>query len=316
MNLKLAIEDILFGGEDYYLLSRGINSLYDSLSEETQVFAIDLTDEHLIQTPNGGVVTPVRAAHCLKDIARTTHFLRGIQLAIKHFLKTQASVRILYAGCGPYATLLTPFTALYGSDLLKFTFLEIEKKSVDAVKKLYHNWGLNPYLEEIRMTDATDPEIKFSDPFDIIISETMQMGLKNECQVPITRNLVRFLKPEGTFIPQRIKLDVYLTGKKKDPLVPDSDEKRFVGTAYDLDFANLPKQGAEVLLPMPESDLEYLKLYTNIHLFGDERLTAYQSGLTLPLTLDRPINHAGKIAKFHYKEGLRPELVIEYVAAG
>ena len=313
MNLKSAVEDILFSKEDFYLITRGINTLYENFSEATQVFAADLTHEHLIDTPNGGVVTPVRAAHCLKDIGRTTHFLRGIHKAVEHFLKNQNQIRILYAGCGPYATLLTPFTALYPPEKLRYTFLEIEKTSVVAVNKLYRDWKLTSYLDEVRLADATDPGIRFDEPFDMIISETMQMGLKNECQVPITRNLVRFLTPEGTFIPQQIRLDIYVTGMKKDALIPDSDEKEFVGTAYNLDFRNVPGPNAETVLRIPDTNLPYLKLFTNITLFDDEKLTVYQSGLTLPLTLDQVENKAGRLAKFRYIEGHRPKLILEYV---
>ena len=64
---------------------------------------------------------------------------------------------------------------------------------------------------------------------------------------------------------------------------------------------------------MPEIDLEYLKLCTNIHLFDNEKLTAYQSELPLPLTLDRPRNRADKMVKPKFKGGLRPELMLEYV---
>lgn len=313
MNLKEALEDILFSGEDFSRITRGINSLYEVFSEATQVFAGDLTHETLIQTSNGGVVTPVRAAHCLKDQARTTHFLRAIHKAIEHYLEQGKTISILYAGCGPYGTLLTPFTALYGPDKIRFTFLEISEFSFDTVKKLYKEWKLEDYLEEVRLTDATDPSIQFPEQFEIIISETMQRGLKNECQVPITRNLVRFLKPGGSFIPQQIKLDVYLTGKLKDPLVPNSIEKILVGTAYDLSFLNIPTPGAETFLTFPESDFEVMTLYTTINLFEDERLTAFQSGLTLPLTLDRRTERTSQLVKFYYEESNLPKLKFEYV---
>lgn len=312
MNLRPNLEDILFSGKDYQLITRGINSLYEKFSQATQVCAGDLTHEHMRETPNGIIVTPGQAAHCLKDIDRSTHFLRGIYKAIECYLKNRKSIRILYAGCGPYATLLTPFTALYGHDRIRFTFLEIEKVSHQAVTELYTDWGLTSYLEEVRLTDATDPSIQFPDLFDIIISETMQVGLKNECQVPITRNLRRFLKEDGTFIPQQVRLDVYLTGQKRDPLIPDSDEKFFVGTAFDFDFRKIPGPGSEVILDIPASDLHFLKLYTAIHLFGDEKLMAYQSGLTLPLLLDRRVDKGGARMQFWYEEGSRPCLQFKY----
>jgi len=313
MDLKPALEDILYSNQDYFLITRGINALYEQYSEATGIFAGDLTHEYMKETENGKIVTPMQAAHCLKDMARSTHFLRAIHQAINHHLQNKQSVRILYAGCGPYGTLLTPFTSIFSSKQIRFTFLEIEEVSFNAVQKLYTDWNIENYLESVLLCDATDPDLKLSGSFDIIISETMQVGLKNECQVPITRNLVRFLSEDGTFIPERIKLEVYLTGKQKDLLDPNSDDKLLVGTAYDFDSRNLPIPGNETILTIPESQLEYLKLYTEIHLFGEEKLTAHQSGLTLPLILDRPIGKAGRAARFHYVEGALPKLEFEYL---
>lgn len=314
MNLKKNTEHILFSEDNFDLIKKGIDNLYELWSKETGIFADHLTNEKMFQTENGLVVTPVHAAHCLKDLARTTHFLRGIHKAIEHFLKNKKQIRILYAGCGPYATLLTPFTSMYSPEQIHFTFLEIEEVSLHAVNKLYSEWHLTPYLDEVRLADATDPDIQFPKRFDIIISETMQVGLKNECQVPITRNLVRFLEEGGTFIPQQIKLDIYLTGEKQDPLIADSYEKLWVGTAYNLDFQAVPEPGYETTLTIPQSNLEFLKLYTTIHLFGNEKLTAYQSGLTLPLVLDKPVNKVGQQIKFWYEEGARPKLNFKYIS--
>ncbi|REE01719.1 SAM-dependent methyltransferase [Marinoscillum furvescens] len=313
MNLKSALEDILFSNQDFSLISRGINYLYERFSETTNIYAGNLTNEHMKETANGKVVTPIHAAHCLKELARTTHFLRAIHLAIEHHLKYKKSIRILYAGCGPYGTLLTPFSSIYSADQIQFTFLEIEEESVNSVKSLYTELSISEYLESTHLCDATDPELSLAGSFDIIISETMQMALNNECQVPITRNMVRFLTKEGTFIPERIALDVYLVGRKKDPLVPDSDEKEFVGTAFDFDINNLPAKDSETILTIPKSALEYLKLYTNIHLFGEECLKAYQCSLTMPLILDRPLKKAGRSIRFWYEENERPKLKFEYL---
>ncbi len=310
-HMKSALENILYEKDDFLKISSGIEQLYAAWSQYTNVFAGDLTYDTMRNTSRGKVVTPAQAAHCVKDLARTTHFLRGIHLAILNYIKKYDQVRILYAGCGPYATLLTPFTALYSPDQLAFTFIEIEPVSYHAVLKLYEKCRITAYLEEIRLTDATDPTISFPHNFHIIISETMQVGLNNECQVPITRNLSRFLTPGGTFIPQRITLDVYLVGSY-DTLRPDTAEKLLLGTAYDLDFKKVPPEGSTTTLEMPPSSLEYLQLFTEIYLFGDERLTARQSGLTLPLTLDRYVDRRPAKIHFTYEEGAMPKLSFEY----
>ncbi|MEO1023173.1 MAG: hypothetical protein AAFW89_11580 [Bacteroidota bacterium] len=311
MNLRQDVEDILYSGDDYYLITRGIESLYEKYSESTQIFAGNLTHEHMKETANGRIVTPVHAAHCVKDLMRTTRFMRGVYHAIEQYLNNKDRVRILYAGCGPYGTLLTPFTALYSPEEIGFTFLEIEETSVRAVNKLYEDWGLKSYLDELKLADATDPDITFSAPFDIIISETMQAGLRTECQVPITRNLVRFLSKGGTFIPQQISLDVYLTGSF-DPLRPGAMDKEFLGTAYNLDFRDVPVPGCTSMIAMKKSKLKIMQLFTEISLFGEEKLTARQSGLTIPITLDHFKGKPPNTIHFTYREGEQPGLTMEY----
>lgn len=310
--MKQALEDILYSKENCYLYMRGIKSLYELFSNVTQVYADDLTHEHMALTANGQIVTPVQAAHCLNDLGRSMKFYRAIHQAIEHYLKANQPVRILYAGCGPYGTLLTPFTSLYSAEQIRFTFLEISDFSVEKVTKLYTDWKLNDYLDSIQLCDATDPALTFDHSFDIIISETMQVGLKNECQVPITRNLVRFLNEGGTFIPEQIKLDVYLVGKQLEETNPHSVERAFVGTAFDLNCHELPEKGQVVNFSIPENQFEYLKLYTHIQLYGSEYIKPYESGLTLPLILDRNVNNSGRVARFQYLENNLPYLHFEY----
>lgn len=309
--IKSCVNSILSSGNDFFRIQRGIEQLYSLWSQDTHVFAGDLTYEVMKETQDGKIVTPSQAAHCMKDLARTTHFLRGIHLALRHYLQKYEQVRILYAGCGPYATLLTPFTSLYSPDQLRFTFIEIEKISHDAVLTLYEKRHKTSYLEEVRLTNAADPAISFDHPFHIIISETMQVGLQNECQVPITRNLSRFLTDDGTFLPEKITLDVYLTGPV-DVLEPTAVEKLLLGAAYELDFRNIPPVGHKTTIMMLPSTLDYLQLFTEIDIYERERLTVNQSSLTLPITLDRYMDRKPNKIYFTYEEGPKPGLSFEY----
>ncbi|MEO9887683.1 MAG: hypothetical protein ABJR05_12355 [Balneola sp.] len=312
MDLEKALRIILSGKSTYSSIKNSLDFLHHDFSSKSGVYAGDLTFEKGMDTENGWIVSPVMAAHCLIDIERTTRFLRAIHKAIEYYLKNHQQIRILYAGCGPYATLLTPFTTLYTPEQLRFTFLEINEESVGAVKKLHRAYDLNSFIDDVMLADATNPDLKFGNPFHIIVSETMQMALRKECQVPITRNLVKFLTPDGTFIPKRISLDVYLTGSL-DPLNPRDQKKEYVGTAYELDFRNVPEPNHKTVLTVPPSELVHLQLFTEIYLYGEEKLTLRQSGLTQPLTLDRFKNKRPSAVQFTYMEGLRPELVFKYI---
>ncbi|WP_234573646.1 hypothetical protein [Rhodohalobacter sp. 614A] len=309
--MKKASEDILFSDDDQFLITRGINRLYDILSKESGVYAKDLTRDKGLDTSNGWVVSPAHAAHCIKDWARTTRFLRGIYQAIKHCLTDGKQVQILYAGCGPYATLCTPLTTQFTPEEISFTLLDINEISLKAVEKVYTKQNLLAYVDCFLLADATDPEIEFGKRFDIIISETMQAGLKREHQVLLTRNLIGFLKDEGTFIPQKITLDLFMENSLGN-CIDKTGDRLYLGTAYELDYKSVPEANDSTSFVIPETDLQYLKLYTTIQVFEDEKLIAGQSGLTQPLTLDRFITSSLHKINFTYMEGPKPGLTFDY----
>ncbi len=314
MDLTQPVKQILSEHDDYHAIKTGIEEIYGIFSESTGIYAGNLTTEKLSETANGKVVSPVHAAHCVKDLMRTTKFLRGVHAAIQSQLQKKPKVHVLYAGCGPYATLTTPLTSVFTSDQVQFTLLDIEQVSIDAVSQLYSSYNLQPYVARYLLADATDPDLTFDDSFDVIISETMQVGLKNECQVPITRNLVKFLTKDGVFVPEKVTLKAALVGDM-NPLEPKNAAREILGTAYDLDFKNVPKVGASTIIKMVESDLNYLELQTEIKLFDDIVLYAFESGLTIPLTLDRypKGQKRPKELKFTYKEGVAPDLLLENI---
>ena len=233
-------------------------------------------------------------------------FLRGINKAIRDHLGKSDQMRILYGGCGPFATVLTPITSVFSPGEVQFTFLEIEPKSVESVKRLYAEWGLEAYLKDIRLEDATDPTLSFVDRFGIIVSEAMQAGLRTECQVPITRNLVRFLGDGGHFIPGKISLDAYLVSSCE----PNSDarDEEFLGTAFELDFRSMSEGLEKISIPIVDSELEVLELRTRIDLYGDVGIANRESGLTSPIILEIFKERRPKRIEFEYVGGLRPNL--------
>ena len=59
---------------------------------------------------DGVAISPAAAAHCVNDTQRSVVFIRAAYAAIKAAQArfAQEPVEILYAGCGPFATLLLP----------------------------------------------------------------------------------------------------------------------------------------------------------------------------------------------------------------
>ena len=75
-------------------------------------------EQEEVRTPNGLAVSPTMAAMCADDYMRTIMFLRGLHDAVVERLKRISGrpLRVLYAGCGPYATLAVPLMTLFPAE--------------------------------------------------------------------------------------------------------------------------------------------------------------------------------------------------------
>jgi len=310
-----AYTDVILSEEsDMGQLKSAVDHFYALYSSNTQISAGSLTDEVLKPAYKGVYVSPIHAAHCSLEILRTVMFIRGVHAAMEDALKQNKKLRILYAGCGPYATLITPLTYLFQPEQLEVTLLEIEKTSMNAVKGLYFDLKKEEFVSEYLIADANDPKLSFENDFDIIISETMQMALSNECQVPITRNLVRFLKKDGHFIPNRVRLEVYLAGSK-DIINPEKSEFKYLGRAYDLYYKNIPEPNHTTQVSIATTPYDYVELHTEIDVFQNKQLGLNQCSLTMPKTIGRypKGEKRPKQIKFTYKEEPKIELVRENI---
>jgi len=147
-----------------------------------------------IMFDNGKALGTFWAALCLDDMMRTRQFIRGINEAIKEKINTQKPIHILYAGTGPFATLILPFIFRYSKQQIKYTFLEINPFSFKILQNLISKLGLEDYDITLLKADATKYKIDSENEPDIIISETMQNALAKEQQVPIFLNLMSQVK--------------------------------------------------------------------------------------------------------------------------
>lgn len=278
----------LLSSEKYNEITGAIRQLHDIFSNMTGIEASDITDDD-IYLSTGKAVSPIKAAHCLLEIVRTRKFLRGINKAILQLTARNPTkkINILYAGCGPYATLLTPFTSLFTSDQLSFTLMDINRLSLEAAEELYKKLGLLPFVKSFILADATT--FKFnSEEVDLIISETMLNALRKEPQLSIMANLMPQLRTEAIFIPEEISVDAALLKWTEEVesfstagLIPI---RIHLGTVYKAARQfELPKP---LTIPLPDfTGHRTLSLLTDIKLFNDERLTTYNCSLTCPFQL-------------------------------
>ncbi len=170
---------------------------------------IDYSEESLtdIGLSQGVAINPRLAAQCFTDYLRTHRFMLGTYLCILKLLKEKTNpIRILYAGTGPYATIVLPLLYLFSDEEISITAIEINQNSYTAANHLIKKLKKEKYFEAFLLADAitysTDKK------FDIIISETMDKALTREPQLAIFSNLINHLSPNGYLIPECIKVDI------------------------------------------------------------------------------------------------------------
>lgn len=275
-------------------------------------------DTHL---PSGMAINPQSAAQCVSDYHRTIGFIRASFTAVEQLLTDKKSddssdntspnsLNLLYAGCGPYATLMLALIVKFQNSSIHFYLLDIHQSALDSVQILLDHFYIPDEIYSFYNKDACVfvPPIKF----DLIVAETMQKALEQEPQFQLTANLSQYLTTDGVFIPQSInlqlalmywkqELDVSKRNKAKQNKTDTTQFERLkVGevmcltknttqnwlakkveadqTAY-LDFALF-------YTPKLETQVNYdFVILTQIQLFKNHYLEEYDSDLTLPTKL-------------------------------
>lgn len=280
---------------------------------------------------DGRAVSPTMAAFCLREPARTVAFIRGLGMAIRDASNRSGPgrpVRVLYAGCGPYATLAVPLMALFSPEAVRFTLLDIHGDCLEHAESLIAALGFTGHVEAYACEDATRYRIPAESRPDVIVSETMAVGLRNEPQVAIARHLLA-QAPSARMVPQSVSIEAcLLNGAKEHRLMPAGHVGEFpepqrdrvsLGTLFTLDAGNIrswEKLGGERLpaglLTFPSTlEPRYRPhLLTRIAVYGDVCLQDYDTGLTRPLRLKGEFE-GGASLRFHYRLGTKPGLHYE-----
>lgn len=196
-----------------------LSDFYNKVTSDKEMFTITANNEKYIK--GGQALSTFHAAVCTDDYLRTCYFLKGIYKAIIKLNATfpERKVNIVYAGCGPFATLLLPLLPLLEATTVDAIVLDINHLSVQSVKNIISILGLDHFSVTLIETDATTYSKPSGWEIDLFISETMHYGLTAEPQVSITKNFIPQLQAHTIFIPAQIHIDLVYTFFSKEPFL-------------------------------------------------------------------------------------------------
>ena len=290
------------------------------------------TEDSLLQ--DGVAINPQAAAHCVTDYLRSVIFLRGAHAAINTAASRfpNTALQILYAGCGPYATLLLPLLTRFDPGELDICLLDIHPQSMRAVRQLIAHFELGDHHISTVEGDACNYQHPTS--VHLILSETMQKALEQEPQFAITANLAPQLHPGGIFIPEKIEVELCLAQLDKEQqmfarcrrvdrrLLEKNGKRHPLGTVLTL----LPAQAATQLRAAQQDALAELNamqiciphaahraafdalFFTRIVVFAHYHLHDYETQITLPLRCQELAHaRAGDTYRVGYRLGSYPK---------
>lgn len=307
--LKQITEILLKQEDDYSEIKKATDDLYDLFLNVSGLKEDDERCRKDYYLPKGKAIGAVWAAMCIKEFLRTKRFIRGVFLGIKRAQEKfpNTKIHLLYAGTGPFATLIVPLTTVFTSQEIECTLLEINPDSIENLRKIIKVIEIEEYINDIVQCDATEYKVDKDKPVHMVVTETMQRALKKEPQVAITLNLV----------PQNISIEAGLLDPKRDM------EKMMGVKCAEMDYCyylnkifEINKEIAltndkrakffeEVEVEIPdyiEKRYKSLSLFTNIQVFEEEQLTYNQCSLNMRekvIDIDWNNNTAKKVS-FQY----------------
>lgn len=297
--------------DDIGLMKRTVDELYRIFSAITGVTIDGLNSDEAVMLPSGKAISTAAAAHCLLEMKRTAVFLRGINKAILVKISEAACkpVNILYAGTGPYATLVAPLLLLFNPSEIKIDLLDINQVSLNSAIKVLKQLGLEQFIGSVYLADAAI--FKVEKNYDVVISETMQAALKKEPQVAIMQNLIPQTGDRCIFIPEAITVEAALVSSEKlnaETWSYEGVQRIGLGEVLTVDRNHLDVENDPTVVRVPNAigECRQMNLYTTIRVFGEHVLGEGDCSLTLPLRIGRRERVEGETITFWYEQGEVP----------
>ena len=263
-----------------------------------------------LRLETGLAISPLAAARCLLDFARTRAFLRGVAAAIDVArARFGDPVDVLYAGSGPFAPLFLPLTTALPGGAARFTLLDAHAQSIQIVRHLARACEAEGWLAAAEVADAC--AWRAPRPPQVIVAEVMQAGLEREPQLAVTRALGPQLAPGGVFVPEEVTLSVCLADLSREFGQSDAPARVMLGDVLRLRPDDPPgaPPPVRVVVPADAGPPRPLLLLTRVRVFDGIELRACDSGVTYPRVLGTAERVApGATLEFSYRAGPDPGL--------
>ena len=260
---------------------------------------------------SGWAISPMQAALCAREPLRSAAFMRALVLAVTQRLREDRPVRVLYAGCGPFALLALPAMALLDAGQVQFTLMDVHAQTLDYARGLVGQLGQADHVCAFLCADAAVYRIPADAMPQVIISETMNAALGKEPQVAILRNL-HVQAPAAALLPSAVSVHLGLPRRAPGEACVEWGSV-FALNAQTImawqgeaeESGSLP--GASIRLPSVLAQAP--RLLTRIRVYGDVLLGDYDCSLNLPLPLPgKPALAGGEVLDFSYRLGREPGL--------
>lgn len=308
--------------QDFFALGEAVTGIGEQGANAAQKTPVELA--------HGRAISPLNAARCAREFARTTQFVRGVHAALQEArqLFPGQVIHTLYAGCGPYATLILPLLAVLPREAFRFTLVDVQPLALQSAQKLIGHFGFDGFIREYALFDASGTELAAMQPFHVAITETLNQAMAKEPQLAVSANLAKYLEPGGILLPECITVKAALIDSRREmtlfpaehqgEMQPLPRRRLELGTLMSLDLAELkPLRLQEYGEHLPPITLEWpdqsvrgdmrLGLLTHIRVFGPHCLGCYDCSLTIPkyLRLSEPAGQAANL-EFRYRLGSYP----------
>ncbi|MBK9980946.1 MAG: hypothetical protein IPP15_00740 [Saprospiraceae bacterium] len=326
-----SITDRILDADDtaYGKLYAACDELYETLIKASRIDPREEKNKENQSLDSGAALGITWAAMCIKDIMRTKRFMNGVYAAVRDILLVhpEKTIHILYAGTGPFATLVLPLTARFSPEQIQLTLLEVNETSFNSLQNLVSILHLEKYIHRLEKADATKWKKPVNDQIDIFIVEAMQQGLKSEPHVAICMNIVPQLRPDTIMIPQQITLTAALLNEPKrmqekfesgsiissihilDPVFILNKETILSRAESDAqrDVSDFTFQGKTIVIAADVvEDYPNLYLITDVLIYKEDCLLLDESPLSMPLKLADLRKELPTEIKFQYHIGSNP----------